>query len=586
MDGEPPHPQARPRRSAADGVSRRVLAVVLVGVLVISVIAVIGVRAALVRALCERGPVRLHIAAALDIAPAVQRIGIYFNDLHRDVGGHCAQVEVTEDRPDAVAASLSGEATIAGETAIDAWVPDSSLWVDVVHSSPRGAAAARLTGTSVAVSPLVIATPRQVVGQLGRSSRLASWKALFPPSLGGPSPSAGLAVQLPDPAQSATGLATLVEARRLFGARPRARTEFTAFVHNLVPTTSFDDPQSLHYFATLAQPPWNTRPVTVTTEQAVEAYNQANPHQPLTAFYPSNEYNLDYPFVVTTSAPLKVQAAAEFEQVLRSSFTAAYVREAGFRSAGGQANEAGSQFGIIGNLQPAVVLAGPGEAGAALQEWHRLSLGDRSLVLVDVSAAESLPLAPGAPTRLQVLSQAASLGLSLFPDSTAMGIWEYSTHMNGSLPYREMVPMGPLPAQLGLLTRRQQLQQIANTVQPKADASAAMYESILAAFREMTALYHPDHVNALIVLGSGTDTAHHDISLGQLLTSLRKDYDPQRPVEIIAVTAGTDGELAALAQITAITHGASYNVARPSDIASVFFDAVARGICVPNCPGG
>ncbi len=586
MDGEPPHPRAPRRRATVDGVSRRIIALVLAGVLVISLALVIGVRAVLVRALCEQGPVRLHIAAALDIAPTVQRIGTYFNDLGRDVSGHCAQVEVTEDRPDAVAATLSGKATIAGESTIDAWVPDSSLWVDVVHSSPRGAAAAQLTGASVGSSPLVIAAPRQVAAQLGGVGRLSSWKTLFPPALGGPPAALGLRVQLPDPAQSATGLATLVEAKRLFGAQPQARDAFTAFVHNVEPTTSLGDPQALHYFAMLAQPPWNMRPVTITTEQAVEAYNQANPRQPLAAFYPSSEYNLDYPFVLTTTSPLKMQTAAEFEQVLQSSFAAAYVREAGFRSAGGQADQAGGQFGITGNPQPAVALAGPGEAGAALQEWSQLNLGDRSIVLVDVSGAENLPLAPGAPTRLQVLSQAASLGLSLFPDSTEMGIWEYATHMNGALPYREMVPMGPLPGQLGLFTRRQQLQQIANTIRPKAGAGAAMYVSILAAFREMTAQYQPGHVNALIVLGSGTETDPHDISLGQLLASLSKLYNPQRPVEIITVTAGTDGELAALQQVTAITHGASYTVAQPSDIASVFFDAIARRICRPNCLGG
>ena len=585
MDGDPPRPQARPRSRAGDRAGTRITVLVLAGVMILSLALVIGVRAALVRALCEQGPVRLHIAASLDIAPTVQRIGTYFNDLHRDVGGHCAQVEVTEDRPDAVAASLSGTTAIAGESRVDAWVPDSSLWVDVVDSSPLGAAAARPTETSVALSPLVIAAPRQVVGHLGSSSHLATWKTLFPASLGGPSSWLGVRVQLPDPVQSATGLATLVEARRLIGDQHGARDKFTAFVHNLVPTTSFDDPQSLHYFATLAQPPWNTQAVTVSTEQAVEAYNRANARLPLTAFYPSNEYNLDYPFVLTTSAPLKVQTADEFEQVLRSSFAAAYVREAGFRTASGQADETGSQFGIIGSLQPAVALAGPGEAGAALQEWNRLNLGDRSIVLVDVSAAEGLPLAPGAPTRLQVLSQAASLGLSLFPDSTEMGIWEYSTHMNGALPYRETVAIGPLPDQLGLLTRRQQLEQIANTIRPKAGASAAMYVSILAAFREMTALYEPGHVNALIVLGSGTDTDRSDISLGQLLTSLRKAYNPQRPIEIITVTAGTDGELAVLKQITAIAHGASYTVAQPSDIASVFFDAIARRICGLNCLG-
>ncbi|HUK67639.1 MAG TPA: hypothetical protein VLW50_02620 [Streptosporangiaceae bacterium] len=57
-------------------------------------------------------------------------------------------------------------------------------------------------------------------------------------------------------------------------------------------------------------------------------------------------------------------------------------------------------------------------------------------------------------------------------------------------------------------------------------------------------------------------------------------------MEIVAVSAGTDAELGALRQITASAHGASCTVAQPSDMASVFFDAVARRICVPNCLGG
>lgn len=109
--------------------------------LVIELVLVVGVRADLVRTLCEQGPIRLHVAASLDIAPAVQQIGRHFNDLNRDVGGHCAQVEVTEERPRRRGGQPSGVSTIVGESPIDAWIPDSSLWVDVVRSSARGAAA-------------------------------------------------------------------------------------------------------------------------------------------------------------------------------------------------------------------------------------------------------------------------------------------------------------------------------------------------------------------------------------------------------------------------------------------------------------
>ncbi len=582
MDDELPYvqttqPNPRPRSN------RRWIVGMVAGGVVIVLVLVIGVRAVLVRALCEQNPVRLHVAAALDVAPAVQRIGQYFNDLNRDVGGHCAQVEVTEDAPDTVATELSGMSAIPGETPIDAWVPDSSLWVDAVRNSARGAAAVRPTGVSVAKSPLVIAVPRKVTGTMARWSRHVDWRTLFPQALGGPPTSLGLQIQVPDPAHSAVGLATIVEIRRLFGNQRTARDEFTNFVHNVIPTTSFNDPRALSAFAGLAEPPWNARPITITSEQAIKAYNQSNPRVPLTAFYPSQEYDLDYPFALTTSSALKIQAAEQFQQILRSTFAATYVRGNGFRSASGQADQAGSEFGIVGSPQPAVAYAAPGEASTALQAWKRLSLGSRDLVLNDISGAMTAPLVPGGETRLQVLEQAADLGLSLFPDSTEMGAWEYNYRLNGSLPYRVLVPMGPLPQQLGLITRRQQLQQYTRTITAKPGAPAAMYASVLAAFRWMTAHYKPSHVNALIVLGSGTQTAPHDMSLGALLSSLRQDYDPRRPVEIITVSAGGDADTVALRQVTAITHGQSYVVERPSDIAHVFFDALARRICVPNC---
>jgi hypothetical protein len=257
---------------------------VVAGVAAVVLVGVLGVRAVLVRALCEQSPVRLHVSAADDIAPAVMRIGQRFNGLGRDVGGHCAQVEVTEDPASAVAAQLSGTGTIRGEGPVDAWVPDSTVWPDVVGSSPRGAAAVRWTGISVARSPLVIAAPPKVAGLLMRWSRHLDWPALFPASLGGPPPSLGLQIQFPDPVQSGVGLATSVEVRRLLGGRQAARARFTAFAHNVQLTTALQDPQDLAAFTALSLPPWDGHPVTVTTEQAVEAYDHASPRVPLTAF--------------------------------------------------------------------------------------------------------------------------------------------------------------------------------------------------------------------------------------------------------------------------------------------------------------
>src|SRR6266487_3397524 len=204
MDDELPYvqttqPNPRPRSN------RRWIVGMVAGAVVIVLLLVIGVRAVLVRALCEQNPVRLHVAAALDVAPAVQRIGQYFNDLNRDVGGHCAQVEVTEDPPDTIAAELSGMSRIRGEAPVDGWVPDSSLWVDVVRTSARGAASVHPTRVSVAKSPLVIAMPRETMTELTSSGHHVNWRTLFPQTLGGLSSLLGLQVELLDPEHSAAG---------------------------------------------------------------------------------------------------------------------------------------------------------------------------------------------------------------------------------------------------------------------------------------------------------------------------------------------------------------------------------------------
>jgi Ca-activated chloride channel homolog len=135
------------------------------GIVVIVLLLALGARAVITRALCGQRPVIVNVATSLDIAPAVQRIGTYFNNLNRSVSGHCAEVEVTEENAQQVADQVSGETTSAGQLPVDAWVPQSSLWVDIVRSSPVGNAGVRETGVSLATSPLVVAVPRQP-GQL------------------------------------------------------------------------------------------------------------------------------------------------------------------------------------------------------------------------------------------------------------------------------------------------------------------------------------------------------------------------------------------------------------------------------------
>ena len=41
------------------------------------------------------------------------------------------------------------------------------------------------------------------------------------------------------------------------------------------------------------------------------------------------------------------------------------------------------------------------------------------------------------------MAQTANLGLALFPDSAQIGLWEMADKVNGNLPYKQLVSVGP-----------------------------------------------------------------------------------------------------------------------------------------------
>ena len=146
-----------------------------------------------------------------------------------------------------------------------------------------------------------------------------------------------------------------------------------------------------------------------------------------------------------------------------------------------------------------------------------------------------------------------------------------------------MVSVGPLPAPLGLITRRQQISQATVQGQPVPGAPSALYGSILAAFKQMTASYQARYDNAVLIMTAGVDNAPGDITPAQLISQLRTMYDPKRKIEIIPLMFGQAGNFSALQQIASVTSGQAFDITNPAQISKVFFSAIARRICSPNC---
>jgi hypothetical protein len=548
-------------------------------------------QAVVARASCNDHPLLVNVAVSNDMTPAVQQVAQLFNRQNHEAGGRCVEVQVTQEQPASVAATVEGQASTNGLPAADAWIPDSSLWVDIARGFPLGAQRIQATGVSVAKSPLMLVMPANAAAQIPAFNNSVGWNFLLPSTAGGPASTPQVGVSLPDPTQSAAGLASMVELRRLLGASPSAREKMTKFVLGTQSSAQFDDPTTLASFVTLASPAVGGHPVTVTTEQAVVAYDQAHPSQPLAARYPSGsspalgDPELDYPYVVTSTNPAEVAGAQQFAKELQSGYTASVVRYDGFRSANGVIGSLPASYGLAQQqLQLATPATSP-DAAAALTAWHKLESGSRDLALTDVSSSMLAPSGLGSLDLEDLLTQTANLGLTLFPDSAQIGMWEIASNLNGNLPYKQLVSVGPLPGELGLISRRQQIQQIDAGLHAKSSTPAALNDSILAGYQSMVDTYQPNFTNAVLVLTAGVDNAPGDMAAKTLIAKLKGLYNPDKPVELIIVQMGTKGDFTALQQIAKAGAGQAYQVSDPSQIDQVFFAAVSRRICQGgSCP--
>jgi Ca-activated chloride channel homolog len=286
---------------------------------------------------------------------------------------------------------------------------------------------------------------------------------------------------------------------------------------------------------------------------------------------------LDYPYVLTASQPAVLRAAAKFGDYLQTSYAQSVMRTYGFRSDNGVPDVMPRSTELAAQQLQLANAPTPAEAAATLQDWQRLGLGFRDLVLTDVSPAMNQPSGLGNLSLEQLLAQTASKGLGLFPDSTQMGLWDIGKSSSVSQPYTSVVPIGPLSANIGVLSRRAYIEQIDATATTSPSGSLALYDAILDAYQKMSASYAPQYVNAVIVLTAGAD-AHGDMPASSLLAQLQKLYNPNRKVEIVVLDFGPQSTFSALQQIAAATGGAAFQVTNPAEIGQVFVEAVSQRV--------
>jgi Ca-activated chloride channel homolog len=203
----------------------------------------------------------------------------------------------------------------------------------------------------------------------------------------------------------------------------------------------------------------------------------------------------------------------------------------------------------------------------------------RPLVVADVSAASADDL-DGGPPRVEVAAEAAELGLSLFPDETDLGLWLLSDDLEEA-GYHQEQGLAQLDDEHDDGTVREHLQQIAASIEAEGGDNR-LYDSLSAAYAEMTESYHEDKINSLIVLASGDDQGS-ELDHAELVAQLEDSFDPERPVTMFLIAFGHFEDQGPLTEVANATSGTAYFTEDPAEIAEIFLSSISRRLCVPDC---
>jgi hypothetical protein len=503
----------------------------------------------------------ITVTAAQEIAPVVAQIARHAADDERA----CYRVRVVERESSAVVESL---VVSDGTDRPDVWIPESSMWLSRAQNA--GAWEVPATGTSIASSPVVLGVTETVATDLGWPDEQPGWGQVIGPAAG------GLAVGFPDPARDPVGVSALLELNELVADAPDPGTARTVAMRALSRNTV---PRQEDLFSRL--PGGVVEPVEAfpTSENALLRHNAKPGTVPLVAVYPDDGVPaLDFPFVVLPQTPADERNAAErFLDRLLAQESADLLADAGFRTPDGAAlrDRSGDRRTAGERMTPAP-LRGSAEVEQVLAAWAGVNLSGRLQVLLDVSGSMAEPVPGTGRSRMALTVEAAATGLGLFKPTTKLGMWVFATDLDGAKDYEVLLPMRPMSEHLAdgaLDTLR--------AVSARQNGNTALYDAVLAAYRDGVRGWEPGRINTVVVLTDGKDDNASTITRDQLLAELARLQNPSRPLKLVGIGIGPGVDRAELTAIAEATGGTAFIAKNPAQIGDVFHEALSLMLCQP-----
>lgn len=502
----------------------------------------------------------LNVTASPDIAPVIARTA---RDLSTE--DTCYSVQVSNRESATTAESL---VVSDGTQQPDVWIPDSTVWLQ--RAETRGAFSSPVKGTSIASSPVVLALTEDAAKRLNWPGKPLTWADV----LGTQS----LRLGMPDPGLEPVGVSVLYGVGELTKGAADPAAAVTTQLRRLSPNTL---PAVSDLFGRLPGTASEEAPLDgfAVSEAAVLRQNAKPNAVPMVAVYAQPAVPaLDYPYVVLPDvSPQKRSAAQEFLTVLMTQATADELSDAGFRTPDGEMlrKRGNSEHTAAAKMTPAE-LPPAGEVDQLLNQWSGVNLSGRVQVLLDVSGSMAEPVPGTGRNRMQVTLQAAELGIGLMKPTTKLGIWLFSTQLDGEKDYRELLPVAPISEQKssGDLAKLRQVKALEN-------GATGLYDSTLAAYQAARQNFEPGRINTVIVMTDGRNEDANSISRDQLLAELAKLQDPQRPIRIVGIGIGPDIDVGELQAIAGATGGQAFTTPDPTKIGDIFYAALSRVLCQP-----
>lgn len=500
----------------------------------------------------------LNVTASPDVAPVVARAA-----RQGDSAGSCYEVRVSEEESVVTAESLVS----GGAERPDVWLPESTVWLR--RAQARGAWDVPVSGTSIASSPVVLAVTEDAATRLGWPAARPTWRQVL---------DAPLTVGMPDPAREPVGVSLLFGVRALRSDAPdpaaAVTSELRALSRDTVPTVA--DLFTRLPGTASPEKPLDAFPL---SENAVLRQNAGLDNPRLVAAYADPAVPaLDYPYVVLPDTPDdRRAAAAEFLTALLDGSTADALADAGFRAADGETRRERPDEGHTSPARmPPAALPTDDEVDQLLNEWSGVNLSGRVQVLLDVSGSMDQSVPGTGRTRMAVTLEAAELGIGLMKPTTKIGLWLFSTQLDGDRDFRELLPMAPIGEQLaaGAFEELRAVEAIPN-------GDTGLYDSTLAAYRSARQNFEPGRINTVIVLTDGRNDDADSITREALLAELAKLQDPRRPIPIIGIGIGPDIDVAELRAIAGATGGQGFTTPDPARIGEIFYTALSTLLCQP-----